>query len=77
MELFSENRIVELEERIDALIKNYRNTKEEHQKLVEHVKSLEEENKELKERVSNAKNEREVIAGKVIKILEKIESVEV
>jgi len=77
MELFSENRILELEERIDALITNYRSTKEEFEKVSGKVKSLETENKELKEKMAEAKNEREVIVGKITKILEKVEKVEV
>jgi len=48
MELFSENRIVDLEEKIDNLIKNYKGMKEEHEKLLGKVKSLETENAELK-----------------------------
>ena len=45
MELFSENRIGELEERIDNLIKSYRLIKEENEKLLASVKPLEVENK--------------------------------
>jgi regulator of replication initiation timing len=77
MELFSENRIVELEEKIDNLIKNYKGMKDEHEKLLEKVKSLETENTELKTRMADVKNERELLIEKVTKILEKVEKVEV
>jgi regulator of replication initiation timing len=77
MELFSENRIVELEEKIDNLIKNYKGMKEEHEKLLGMVKSLETENTELKTRMADVKNERELLIEKVTKILDKVEKVEV
>ena len=77
MELFSENRIVELEGKIDNLIKNYKVMKEEHEKLLGRVKSLETENTELKTKMADVKNERELLIEKVTKILEKVEKVEV
>ena len=77
MELFSENRIIQLEEKIDTLITNYRATKEEYEKVLGKVKSLETENKELRDKMSEVKNEREVIVNKITKILEKVEKVEV
>jgi septal ring factor EnvC (AmiA/AmiB activator) len=77
MELFSENRIVELEEKIGNLIASYKNVKEEKEKLLHRLQSLGTENKELKEKMVEVKNEREVLIEKVTKILEKIEKVEV
>jgi chromosome segregation ATPase len=77
MELFSENRIGDLEGKIDNLIKNYKGMKEEHEKLLGRVKSLETENTELKTRMADVKNERELLIEKVTKILEKVEKVEV
>lgn len=77
MELFSENRIVELEQKIDNLIKNYKGMKEEHEKLLGKVTSLETENTELKTKMADVKNERELLIEKVTKILEKVEKVEV
>ena len=77
MELFSENRIGDLEQKIDNLIKNYKGMKEEHEKLLGRVKSLETENTELKTRMADVKNERELLIEKVTKILEKVEKVEV
>ena len=77
MELFSENRIGDLEQKIDNLIKNYKGMKEEHEKLLGRVKTLETENTELKTRMADVKNERELLIEKVTKILEKVEKVEV
>ena len=77
MELLSESRIGELEEKIDNLITNYKGMKEEHEKLLEMVKSLETENTELKTKMADVKDERELLIEKVTKILEKVEKVEV
>jgi chromosome segregation ATPase len=77
MELFSENRIVDLEEKIDNLITNYKGMKEGHEKLLGRVKSLESENAELKTKMADVKNERELLIEKVTKILEKVEKAEV
>lgn len=77
MELFSENRIVDLEEKIDNLITNYKGMKEGHEKLLGRVKSLETENAELKTKMADVKNERELLIEKVTKILEKVEKAEV
>jgi len=77
MELFSENKIGELEQKIDNLIKNYKGMKEEHEKLLGRIKSLEGENTELKTKMADVKNERELLIEKVTKILEKVEKVEV
>ncbi len=77
MELFSETKIIELEEKIDHLITSYLAMKEEHEKTLLKLKSVETENKELQEKFSAAKSEREVIIDKVTKLLEKVEKVEV
>jgi regulator of replication initiation timing len=77
MEIFSENKIVDLEEKIDNLIKNYKGMKEEHEKLLGRVKSLETENADLKTKMADVKNERELLIEKVTKILEKVEKAEV
>jgi len=77
MELFSESRIVELEEKIDNLINGYLAMKEAHDKMLGKLKSLEAENADLKEKVSAVRSEREVIIDKVTKLLEKVEKVEV
>jgi len=76
MELFSETRIVELEEKIDTLIGSYLALKEEHAKTLANSAAVEAENAELKERVNAVKSERGLIIDKVTKLLEKVEKVE-
>jgi regulator of replication initiation timing len=77
MELFGDNRIDELEGKIEKLISTYKSVKEEKEKLVGKVQALEAENKDLKERVGGSKSEKELIASKITKILEKLEKAEV
>jgi chromosome segregation ATPase len=77
MELFSEDRISELEAKIDRLIKAYKSAKEEKDHLTARLQSLESENKELQERILATRGEREMIIDKVTRILEKIETAEV
>ena len=77
MELFSENRIGELEEKIDNLIRNYKTMKGEKDELVNRIQALEGENKTLKEKMADTRSERELLIDKVTKILEKVEKVEV
>lgn len=77
MELFSEDRISELETKIDKLIKAYRSAKEEKDHLTARLQSLENENKELQDRILATRGEREMIIDKVTRILEKIETAEV
>jgi regulator of replication initiation timing len=77
MELFADNRIDELEGKIEKLITTYRSVKEEKEKLLDKVQTLESENKELKERVGGSKTEKELITSKITKILEKLEKAEV
>ncbi len=76
MELFSETRIIELEEKIDRLIAGYLAMKQEHGEALQKLVSLESDNKDLQEKFSAAKNEREVIIDKVTKLLEKVEKIE-
>jgi chromosome segregation ATPase len=77
MELFSETRIADLEEKIDNLINGYLSMKKEHENALAKLQSIEAENADLKERVSSVKSERELIIDKVTKLLEKVEKVEV
>jgi hypothetical protein len=77
MELFSETKIVELEEKIDNLINSYLAMKDEHEKVLVKLQSMEAENADLKEKVDTVKTERELIVEKVTKLLEKVEKVEV
>ena len=76
MELFSESKIGELEEKIDSLINGYIAMKESMKKLTARLRTMEAENGELKEKVNSVRAERELIMEKV-KILEKVEKVEV
>jgi len=76
MELFADNRIDELEGKIEKLINTYKSVKEEREKLLGRVQVLESENKELKEKVGGSKSEKELIASKITKILEKLEKAE-
>ena len=76
MELFPDNRIDELEGKIEKLINTYKSVKEEREKLLGRVQVLESENKELKEKVGGSKSEKELIASKITKILEKLEKAE-
>jgi hypothetical protein len=77
MELFSETKIVELEEKIDGLINGYLAMKDEHEKMLVKLQSVEAENADLKEKVNSVRSERELIIEKVTKLLEKVEKVEV
>jgi regulator of replication initiation timing len=77
MELFSDNRIDELEGKIEKLITTYKSVKEEKEKLISKVQALETENKELKEKMGGSKTEKELIASKITKILEKLDKAEV
>ncbi|MBP6941272.1 MAG: hypothetical protein KBB65_05830 [Syntrophorhabdaceae bacterium] len=76
-DVFSENKIEELEEKIDKLIENYKIIKEENEKLNVKLKSLEGNDKNIQEKIIEIKKEREVLIDKVTKILEKVEKVEI
>ncbi|HNS15193.1 MAG TPA: hypothetical protein PKM08_07670 [Syntrophorhabdaceae bacterium] len=76
-DVFSENKIEELEEKIDKLIENYKIIKDENEKLNVKLKSLEGNDKNIQEKIIEIKKEREVLIDKVTKILEKVEKVEI
>jgi cell division protein FtsB len=76
-ELFSDNKLGQLEERIDNLLDVYRGMKEDKESLSGRVESLEAQNRELKEQMARVETEKEVIMEKVKGILEKIEKIEV
>lgn len=76
-ELFSNNKLGELEEKVEALIQTYRGMREEKASLMERIESLEAENRDLKEQMSKARGDRDVVMQKVKGILEKIEQIEV
>lgn len=76
-DVFSENKIEELEEKIDKLIENYKIIKDENEKLNVKLKSLEGNDKNIQEKMDEIRKEREVLIDKVTKILEKVEKVEI
>jgi len=75
-DLFGDNRLGELEEKIDGLIRTLRGTKDEKEGLSSRVEALETENRELKEQMVKAEQEKDVIMLKVKGILEKIQRIE-
>jgi len=74
--LFSDNRLGELEEKIDALVANYKGVKAEKEKLAMKIESLEVENRELKQKMTEIESEKEIVMRKVKSILEKVEKIE-
>jgi septal ring factor EnvC (AmiA/AmiB activator) len=76
MELFGENRLGDLEAKIEKLITSYQTMKAEKETLLNRIKALETENKEFKGKMADTKNEKEVIIDKITRILEKIEKTE-
>lgn len=74
--LFSDNRLGELEEKIDALLTNYKGIRAEKEKLTSKVESLEGENRELKQKMTEIQSEKEIVMHKVKSILEKVEKIE-
>ncbi|MBP8626098.1 MAG: cell division protein ZapB [Syntrophorhabdaceae bacterium] len=76
MELFSDNKIDELEKKIEMLIKNYKTFKEEKEQLSARLHTLENENRELKQKLDETAAERRLVLEKVMGILEKVESVD-
>jgi predicted nucleic acid-binding Zn-ribbon protein len=76
MDTLSDNKLAELEERIDRIIVSYRSAKAENERLLQMVDALQGENKDLKEKIADSRNEKDIIADKVTKILEKIEKAE-
>jgi len=76
-EIISENRIEELEEKIDKIINNYKTMKEENEKLKARLQSVEVNDKDSQKKMTEMANERELLIEKVTKILEKVEKVEI
>jgi hypothetical protein len=76
-ELFGDNRLGMLEEKIDYLLKVYMDVKEEKIGLADRLDALETENRELKEHLAQFEKEKGMIMNKVIGILDKIEKIEV
>ena len=74
--LFSDNKLGELEEKIDALVASYRGIKNEKEKLAARIESLETENRELKQKMTEMHNEKELVMRKVKSILDKMEKIE-
>jgi septal ring factor EnvC (AmiA/AmiB activator) len=77
MDVFSDDRLSEIERKIDSLINAYRQAKEEQSRLLTKTMELEEENRQLRDRLQEMKNEREILLSKVKVILEKIDTIEV
>jgi len=76
-EIISENRIEELEEKIDRIIESYKTTKEENEKLKAKLQSVESSDKDAQKKMAEIATERELLIEKVTKILEKVEKVEI
>jgi cell division protein FtsB len=76
-ELFQDNKLGKLEEKIDGLIQTYRGLKEDREKLSGRVETLDTENRELKARIADMENQNEVVMQKVRSLLEKVEQIEV
>ena len=74
--LFGDNKLGELEEKIDALVTNYKGVKAEKEKLAAKINSLEAENRELKEKMTEIQGQKEIVMRKVKSILEKVEKIE-
>ena len=76
-EIISENRIEELEEKIDRIIETYKSTKAENEKLKAKLQSIEANDKDSQKKMAELATERELLIEKVTKILEKVEKVEI
>ncbi len=76
MELFTDNKIEELEKKVEMLIKNYKAFKEEKEQLSMKLESLEKENQELKKRINETEDARKLVLDKVVGILEKLETLD-
>jgi hypothetical protein len=76
-ELFGDNRLGMLEEKIDYLLKVYKGVKEEKNGLAGKIEALEAENRDLKELMARSEKEKGMIMDKVIGILDKIEKIDV
>jgi hypothetical protein len=76
-EIISENRIEELEEKIDRIINGYKIMKEENETLKAKLQSIEANDKNVQSKMAEIASERELLLEKVTKILEKVERVEI
>jgi hypothetical protein len=76
-ELFSDNKLGELEEKIDVLLETYRSVTAQKGDLTGKLEALENENLKLKEALAKAESEKNIIMNKVKGILEKIQKIEV
>jgi cell division protein FtsB len=76
-ELFGDNRLGMLEEKIDYLLKVYKGVKEEKVGLAGKLEALEAENRDLKEQIARFEKEKGMIMDKLVGILDKIERIEV
>ncbi|MGD0488369.1 MAG: hypothetical protein ABSB94_14370 [Syntrophorhabdales bacterium] len=75
-QLFSDNRLGELEEKIDLLLGTYKDMREEKEGSVRRIESLEAENRELRELMARVESEKDLVVQKVKCILEKIQKIE-
>jgi hypothetical protein len=76
-ELFSDNRLGELEDKIDVLLQGYRDMREQKGSSVARVELLENENKTLKDQIARLEEDRQVMLQKVKGILDKIQRIDV
>ena len=75
-QLFSDNRLGELEEKIDVLLGTYKGMRAEKEGNAARIESLEAENRELREQVARVESEKDLVMQKVKGILEKIQKIE-
>ena len=76
-DLFSDNRLGRLEEKIEGLLGTFKQVRDEKDNLVKKLESLESENRELKSKMAEIQGEKELVLQKVKGILDKIEQIEV
>lgn len=76
-DLFSDNRLGRLEEKIEGLIATFKQVRDEKDNLLKKLESLESENRELKSKMAEIQSEKELVLQKVKGILDKIEQIEV
>jgi septal ring factor EnvC (AmiA/AmiB activator) len=76
-DLFSDNRLGRLEEKIEGLIGTFKQVRDEKDNLLKKLESLESENRELKSKMAEIQSEKELVLQKVKGILDKIEQIEV
>lgn len=76
-DLFSDNGLGRLEEKIEGLIGTFKQVRDEKDNLLKKLESLESENRELKSKMAEIQSEKELVLQKVKGILDKIEQIEV